>query len=97
MEKLSPKCAQLLLRNKYTVFTMGGTVALWSVNKKFSGELQCCSYVCARASIEGEGVVFQGWVSQNYLRICHKIYIMIILISPFSYENHILLKSKTFQ
>ena len=26
MEKLSPNCAQLFLRNKYTVFTMGGTV-----------------------------------------------------------------------
>ena len=28
MEKLSQNCAQLFLRNKYTVFTMGGTVAL---------------------------------------------------------------------
>ena len=34
MEKLSPIRAQLFLRNKYTVFTMGGTVALRSVNKK---------------------------------------------------------------
>ena len=38
MEKLSPKSAQLFLRYKYTVFTMGGTVALRSVNnKKFRG------------------------------------------------------------
>ena len=35
MEKLSPNLAQLFLRNKYTVFTMGGTVAIRSVNKKF--------------------------------------------------------------
>ena len=35
MEKLSPNRAQLFLRNKYTVFTMGGTVALRSVNKIF--------------------------------------------------------------
>ena len=34
MEKLSPKRAQLFLRNKYTVLTMGGTVALRSVNNK---------------------------------------------------------------
>ena len=45
MEKLSPNRAQLFVRNKYTVFTMGGTVALRSVNKNFSGELQFCSYV----------------------------------------------------
>ena len=35
------------LRYKYTVFTMGGTVALPSlpsVNKNFSGQLQFCSY-----------------------------------------------------
>ena len=32
MEKLSPNRAQLCLRNKYTVFTVGDTVALWSVN-----------------------------------------------------------------
>ena len=44
MEKLSPNRAQLFLRNKYTVFTMGGTVALRSVNNIFSGELQFCSY-----------------------------------------------------
>ena len=40
MEKLSPNHVQLFLRNKYTVFTMGGTVALRSVYKFFSGELQ---------------------------------------------------------
>ena len=34
MEKLSPNCAQLFLSNKCTVFTMGGTVALRSVNEK---------------------------------------------------------------
>ena len=34
MEKLSPNRAQLFLLNKYTVFTIGGTVALRSVNKK---------------------------------------------------------------
>ena len=43
MEKLSPNRAQLFVRNKYTVFTMGGTVALQSVNKIFFGELQFCS------------------------------------------------------
>ena len=35
------------LRNKYTAFTMGGTVALPSlpsVNNNFSGQLQFCSY-----------------------------------------------------
>ena len=36
MEKLSPNRAQLFLRNKYTVFTTGGTVALRSVNNFFS-------------------------------------------------------------
>ena len=40
----SPNRAQLFLRNTYTVFTKGGTVALRSVNKNFSGELQFCSY-----------------------------------------------------
>ena len=45
MEKLSPNRAQLFVRNKYTVFTMGGTVTLRSVNKKFFGELQFCSYI----------------------------------------------------
>ena len=44
MDKLSPNRAQLFVRNKYTVFTMGGTVALRSVNKNFSGELQFYSY-----------------------------------------------------
>ena len=46
MKKLSPNRARLFVRNKYTVFTMGGTVALRSVNKKISGELQFCSYIC---------------------------------------------------
>ena len=40
MEKLSPNRAQHFERNKYTVFTMGGTVALRFVNKIFFGELQ---------------------------------------------------------
>ena len=46
MEKLSPNRAQLFVRNKYTVFTMGGTVALRYVNNFvfFFGELQFCSY-----------------------------------------------------
>ena len=35
MEKLSPNRAQLFVRNKYTVFTMGGTVAPRSVNNFF--------------------------------------------------------------
>ena len=35
MEKLSSNRAKLFLRNKYTVFTMGGAVALRSVNKNF--------------------------------------------------------------
>ena len=39
--------AQLFVPNKYTVFTMGDTVALRSVNKTFSGELQFCSYKTA--------------------------------------------------
>ena len=34
METLSPNHAQIFVRNKFTVFTMGGTVALRSVNKK---------------------------------------------------------------
>ena len=38
MEKLSTNRAQLFLRNKYTVFTLGGTVALRSVNKYFFPE-----------------------------------------------------------
>ena len=42
MEKLSSNRAQLFVRNKYAVFTMGGTVALRSVNKNFSGELAVC-------------------------------------------------------
>ena len=42
-KQLSPNRAQLFVRNKNTVSTMGGTVALRSVNKKFSGELQFCS------------------------------------------------------
>ena len=44
MEKLSPNSAQLFLRNKYTVFTIGGNVALQYVNKQFFGELQFCSF-----------------------------------------------------
>ena len=48
MEKLSPNRAQLFVRNKYTVFTMGGTVALRSVNKNFSRELQFCRYNLTR-------------------------------------------------
>ena len=41
MEKLSSNRAQIFLCNKYTIFTMCGTVnvALLSVNKNFSGEL----------------------------------------------------------
>ena len=35
MEKLSLNRSRLFLRNKYTVFTMGGTVAFQSVNKNF--------------------------------------------------------------
>ena len=38
MEKLSPNRAQLFLRNKYTAFTMGDTVALRSVNNFFFPE-----------------------------------------------------------
>ena len=45
MEKFSQNRAQLFLRNKYTFFTMGGTVALRSVNKDFPGELQFYSSV----------------------------------------------------
>ena len=51
MEKLSPNLAQLFLCNKYTVFPIGWTVALQSVNKNFSRELQFCSYAkCIRLS-----------------------------------------------
>ena len=39
-ENLSPNRAQLFLRNKYTVFTMGGTVALRSVSKRRATVLQ---------------------------------------------------------
>ena len=42
MEKLSPNRAQLFVRNKYTVFY---NVALRSVSKNFSEELQFCSYI----------------------------------------------------
>ena len=48
MEKLSPNPVQLFLRNKYKVFTMGGTVALRSVNKNLFGDLQFCSYLRTR-------------------------------------------------
>ena len=47
MEKLGPNRAQLFLRNEYTVFSMGSTVALRSLDKKISGELQFCSYIMA--------------------------------------------------
>ena len=43
MEKLNPNCVQLFQCNKYTVFTMGDTVGLWSVNKYFFEELQFCN------------------------------------------------------
>ena len=42
MEKLSQIRAQLFLHNRYAVFTMGGTVALWIVDIFFT-ELQFCS------------------------------------------------------
>ena len=47
--EISPNRAQLFLRNKYryTVFTMGGIVALRSDNNFFSGELQLRS-LCSR-------------------------------------------------
>ena len=41
---LSANSAQLFLRNKYTYFTMGGTVALRSVNKNFP---ESYSYRCS--------------------------------------------------
>ena len=44
MEKLIRNRAQLFVRNKDTVFTMGGTLALRSVDNKFSGEILFCSY-----------------------------------------------------
>ena len=51
MDKLSPYPAQLLLRNKYTVLTMGGTVALRSPIPSFydwrATELQLRSCVTA--------------------------------------------------
>ena len=43
MEKLSQIRAQLFLHNRYAVFTMGGTVALWIVDIFFPRELQFCS------------------------------------------------------
>ena len=39
MQRLSPNLVKLFLRNKYTISTLGGTVALQSVNKIFCGEL----------------------------------------------------------
>ena len=63
-EKLS---AQLFMRNKYTctVFTMGGTVALRSINKKFSGKLQFCSYLLRRKSCARFGLnFFLLWLCQ---------------------------------
>ena len=41
--EINPETCATFGCNKYTVFSMGGTVALWSVNKNFSGELQFCS------------------------------------------------------
>ena len=52
MEKLSPNCSQLFVRNKYTVFTMGGTVALRSVSKKISE-----SYSSAASLLRAKGFV----------------------------------------
>ena len=53
MEKLSPNRAQLFVR-KYTDFTMGGTVALRSVNKSFpesySSAATCNSLLTMRRS-----------------------------------------------
>ena len=54
LKKLSPNLVQLFLRNKYTVFTIGGTVALRSDNKKFFGELQFCSYKILQVDIDCE-------------------------------------------
>ena len=45
MEKLSPNRVQLFVRNKYTVFTMGGTVVLRSVQKKKNPESYSSWYV----------------------------------------------------
>ena len=64
MEKLSPNRGQLFVRNKYTVLTMGGTVALRSVNNNFSGELQFCSYVYRY------NVYVLIWISPRWLSGC---------------------------
>ena len=49
--EIKSKSCATFLRNKYTVFTMSGTVALRSVNKFFSGELQFCSYFRLHANV----------------------------------------------
>ena len=46
-------CAHL-----YTVFTMGGTVPLQSVNNKISGELQFCSYFFLYSHYEIIGYIY---------------------------------------
>ena len=61
MEKLSPNRAQLFVRNKYTVFTMGGTVALRSVNKNSTGELQFCSYLETSSQLIVQGL----WLKES--------------------------------
>ena len=63
MEKSSPNRVQLFLRNKYTVFTIGGTVALRSDSKKIFGELQFCSYKILQVDIdcESSGYSILSW------------------------------------
>ena len=60
MEELNPNRAQLFVRNKYTVFTMGGTVALRSVNKIFPE-----SYSSAASSICS---VYRVLIRQIYVK-----------------------------
>ena len=55
MEKLGFKPCATFLRNKYTVFTRGGTVALRSVNKNFSGELHFAAISVAIYEIFSNG------------------------------------------
>ena len=70
---LSPNCAQLFLHNKYTVFTMGSTVALRSVNKKFSGELK----------FYNKDALCQVWLKLAQLFLRRIFLIFVILFSLF--------------
>ena len=70
MEKLSPNRAQIFLCNKYTVFTMDGSVALRSVNKHFSGELQFCSQLFIKYNLPTNWLVLLS-LKMQWKYICY--------------------------